>query len=165
MALANKLQEEEDRQGAEDAVKEEDKVDEEPKGEPITKFVKQDNVKQLMDMGFSKDASEKALFMVLAKGQSIEAALEWINEHSDDKDFNEPLLIVGKSGEGELKQSYQGNMSKEERLKLAEEKIKAARIRRAAEEKVDKAEAEKNRIISMKAQAAGKRKLDEQEAE
>jgi uncharacterized UBP type Zn finger protein len=34
-----------------------------------------------MEMGFSKDAAEKALFMNLSKGQSVEAALEWITEH------------------------------------------------------------------------------------
>ena len=114
-------------------------------------------------MGFSKDASEKALFMTMSTGQSVENALNWINEHCDDADFNEPLLIVGQSGEGELKQQYQGNLSKEERIKIAEEKIKAARIRRAEEEKVNALEAEKNRIASTKAQAAAKRKLEEQE--
>ena len=40
-------------------------------------------------MGFSKHASEKALFMTQAKGQSLEAALEWIDQHSGDADFNE----------------------------------------------------------------------------
>jgi uncharacterized UBP type Zn finger protein len=52
-------------------------------------------VKQLIEMGFSKDASEKALFMTQSKGQNVESALEWIGTHSEDVDFNEPLLIVG----------------------------------------------------------------------
>ena len=47
----------------------------------------------------------------------------------DDTDLNEPLLIVGKQGEGEIKRQYNRNLSKEERIKIAEEKIKAGRIR------------------------------------
>ena len=57
-------------------------------------------------MGFSQHASEKALFMTMSKGQSVENALEWIGEHSEDADFNEQLFMVGKEGEGELKKEY-----------------------------------------------------------
>ena len=39
----------------------------------------------------------------MSKGQSIENATEWLYEHTEDADFNEPLLIVGKDGEGDLK--------------------------------------------------------------
>ena len=52
-------------------------------------------MQQIVEMGFSKDAAEKALFMTMSKGQSIENAMEWITEHQEDTDFNEPLLIVG----------------------------------------------------------------------
>ena len=51
-------------------------------------------------MGFSKNAAEKALFMTMSKGQSVENALEWITEHQEDADFNEQLFIVGQEGEG-----------------------------------------------------------------
>ena len=115
-------------------------------------------------MGYGKDASEKALFMVMSKGQSVEAAMEWIMEHMDDADFNEPLLIVGQEGEGELKKEYAGNLSKEERIKIAEEKIKAGRARRAEEEKVNKHEQEINRIKMSKEIAAAQREFKEQEA-
>ena len=54
-------------------------------------------------MGFTKNASEKALFMVMSKGQSIENATEWLYEHMDDPDFNEELLIVGREGAGTIK--------------------------------------------------------------
>lgn len=97
-------------------------------------------VQTLVEMGFGKDASEKALFMTQSSGQSVETALEWINQHQEDPDFNEPLLIVGQEGEGELKKEYQGNLSKEERIRIAEEKIKAARARRAEEEVKNAAE-------------------------
>jgi len=81
--------------------------------------------------------------MTQSKGQSVENALGWMTEHADDKDFNEPLLIVGQEGEGQLKKEYAGNLSKEERIKIAEEKIKAARARRAIEEKANAIEHEK----------------------
>ena len=61
--------------------------------------------------------------------------MNWLGEHADDKDLNEPLMIVGQEGEGEIRKQYAGNLSKEERIKIAEEKIKAGRIRRAKEEK------------------------------
>lgn len=68
----------------------------------------------------------------------------------EDTDLNEPLLIVGKSGTGEIKRQYQGNLSKEERIKLAEAKIKAAREKRAIEEKQNKHEQELSRIAGTK---------------
>lgn len=45
-------------------------------------------------MGFTKEASEKALFMN-QKNQSVEIAMDWLNEHAEDADLNEALLIVG----------------------------------------------------------------------
>ena len=97
-----------------------------------------------MDMGFGKDASEKALFMTQGQGSTVEAALEWIGLHQEDPDFNEPLMIVGQDGEGDLKKEYQGNLSKEDRIRIAEQKIKAARAKRAEDEVKDRAEHEAN---------------------
>lgn len=48
-----------------------------------------------MEMGFSKNVSEKALFFTLSKGGTTEKALEWIDQHADDPDFEEELKIVG----------------------------------------------------------------------
>ena len=101
--------------------------------------------------------------MTMSKGQSIENAMEWITEHQEDTDFNEPLLIVGQEGEGEIKKQYQGNLSKEERIRLAEEKIKAARQKRAEEEKVNQQEMEANRMRMGKEMAAAARIQKEQE--
>ena len=61
--------------------------------------------------------------------------MDWLTQHMDDADLNEQLFIVGQTGEGDIKKEYQGNLSKEERIKIAEEKIQAARKRRAEEEK------------------------------
>lgn len=95
--------------------------------------------------------------MTMSKGQSVENAMEWLGEHADDADLNEQLFIVGQEGEGEIKKQYQGNLSKEERIKLAEAKIAAAKKRRAEEEKINKHEMELNRIKNDKALAAAKR--------
>ena len=108
--------------------------EEAPKGTPITSYIKADIAKQLVEMGFSQAASEKALFMNL-QNQNVELAMNWLGEHAEDPDLNEALMIVGQEGEGAIKKQYAGNLSKEERIKIAEEKIKAGRIRRAAEEK------------------------------
>ena len=115
----------------------EEQMKEEPKGESISSYVKQDLVKQIMEMGYSKDVSEKALFMNL-KNQSIEAAVGWISEHMEDPDFNEPLMIMSKEGDGDIKKPYQGNMTKEERIAAAEAKIKHNRQVREEEEKKNK---------------------------
>ena len=69
--------------------------------------------------------------------------MDWLTQHMDDADLNEQLFIVGQTGEGDIKKEYQGNLSKEERIKIAEEKIQAARKRRAEEEKQNAIEAEK----------------------
>jgi len=47
-------------------------------------------------MGFSKVVAEKSLFLNLGKqGEPLANALEWIDQHIDDADFNEELKIVG----------------------------------------------------------------------
>ena len=48
-----------------------------------------------MEMGFPKAVAEKALFFTLASGGTTEKALEWIDQHAEDADFNEELKIVG----------------------------------------------------------------------
>jgi ubiquitin carboxyl-terminal hydrolase 5/13 len=46
-------------------------------------------VSQIMDMGFSLNASRRALTTV--GGSDLEAAMNWIFEHSSDPDLNDPL--------------------------------------------------------------------------
>lgn len=113
-------------------------------------------------MGFSVHAAEKALFMN-QKNQSVEVAMDWLTQHMDDADLNEQLLIVGQTGEGAIKKEYQGGLSKEERIKIAEQKIIEGRKRRAEEEKLNKIEAEKQQRFANKEMAIAKRKLEEKE--
>jgi len=55
--------------------------------------VNEDFASQLVEMGFARVVSEKAL--ILTKNASLEAAVNWIDAHQDDPDFNEPLQLVG----------------------------------------------------------------------
>lgn len=47
----------------------------------------------IMDMGFSRNVAEKAVFMV--QGAGVERAFEWIESNRNQPDFEEPLMIVG----------------------------------------------------------------------
>lgn len=62
-----------------------------------------------------------------------------------------------------MKEQYQGNLSKEERVALAEQKIKEARERRKIEEAKQAKEAEAARRIADKELAAAKRVAKERE--
>ena len=103
--------------------------------------------------------------MTMSKGQSVENAMDWINEHVEDADFNEQLFVVGKSEDAEIKKQYQGNLTKEERIALAEKKIKEKRAQREAESKVNAHEMEINRIKNTKMMQAAAREHKEKEAE
>jgi len=70
-----------------------EEAEEEPKGQSISSMVDQGHAAQLQEFGFTKIVSEKAIFMTGCKG--VEPALDWINSHSEDADFNEELFIVG----------------------------------------------------------------------
>ena len=69
-------------------------------------------------MGFSKNVSEKALFMTANKG--VQPAMDWITAHMDDPDYEEPLMIVqtgppGGGAGGASKPSKFAGMTKEEK--------------------------------------------------
>jgi uncharacterized UBP type Zn finger protein len=104
-------------------------------GDSITGYVKQDTVSQLMEMGFSKNVSEKACFF---NQSNLEKSIEWIYEHQQDPDFEEELRIVGKQ-QGE-------QLSEEEIKKRAKELQEYARKRYQEKQKQLEEEQEKNRI-------------------
>ena len=72
----------------------------------------------IMDMGFSRNVAEKAIFMV--QGAGVERAMEWIDQNREQPDFEEALMIVGQDG-GPKKPSAFAGLSKEEKAaKIAE---------------------------------------------
>ena len=54
-----------------------DMKDDQPQGQPISGMVDQTQVQTVMEMGFSKNVAEKALFMV--QGGGISKAFDWID--------------------------------------------------------------------------------------
>lgn len=112
----------------------------EPQGKSITEYVKAEIVIQLIEMGFSKAVSEKACFFT----QSIlEKALEWIEEHQKDPDFEEELRIVGE-------QENKPKMTDEEIKQKAKELQEFARKRYIQKQKELEEEQERNRIRQSK---------------
>ena len=79
---------------ADDVPKEEEQPKQE-EGQSISGYVNQQHAKDIMEMGFSKNVAEKALFFTLQSGGTTEKAIEWIEQHCDDVDFQEELKIVG----------------------------------------------------------------------
>lgn len=77
----------------------------------------------LIDMGFSRNVAEKAIFMV--QGAGVERAMGWIEDNRQAPDFEEPLMIVaqgegGAAGGGSGKPSQFAGLTKEQKA----EKIK-----------------------------------------
>ena len=70
----------------------------------------------IMEMGFSRNVAEKAVFMV--QGAGVERAMEWIENNRSAPDFEEALMIVGQSnasGGGSGKPSQFAGLSKAEK--------------------------------------------------
>ncbi|KAK5780461.1 hypothetical protein RI543_002220 [Arxiozyma heterogenica] len=70
---------------------------EEEETDSTSEFIPRENVLlQLMEMGFSKDACRKALYYTgnLPDG---EVAVQWLFEHIEDPDINDPLVIKNKN--------------------------------------------------------------------
>lgn len=94
-----------------------------PQGQSISGMVNQQEVSMLIDMGFSRNVAEKAIFMV--QGAGIERAMAWIEDNREQPDFEEPLMIVsqseagGASGSGKVSQ-FAGLSKEEKAAKIAE---------------------------------------------
>jgi uncharacterized UBP type Zn finger protein len=97
-----------------------------------------------MEMGFSRNVAEKSL--LLTQNVGVAPALDWIDQHSGDPDFEEEMLIESVSAEDPNKPK----LSKEEKERILNERIAAARKRKAEEEKRMAEEQEQNRIRSTK---------------
>lgn len=102
-------------------------------------------------MGYSKNVSEKSLF--LTQNVSIEKAIDWINENKASPDFEEELRIVGQQDGPKL--------SKEEAAQKAKELQRLIREKRLAREKEEELERERNRIKGGKAMTEARKALEE----
>ena len=111
----------------------------------------------IMDMGFTKVVAEKALFMT--QGGGVQKAMEWIEKHCDDADFQEELVIVAQDNNESSRPK--SNLTPEERLLKAKELQATVRARMAAKEEANAKESEATRIKMDKEMAAAKRIDDE----
>ncbi len=63
----------------------------EPQGQSISGMVNEELSATLMSMGYSKNVSEKALFL---NNNNFDTTMEWIYCNQSEKDFEEELRIV-----------------------------------------------------------------------
>ena len=137
--------------------------DEQPKQEEVkteTKsildFIKPEVAQQLQDMGFSKNVSEKAC---LFTNSNIEQAIEWISQHQQDPDFEEPAQI-----EVSANQQPKVQMSKEEAaIKAKELQEKMRKIHEEKQKEMDR-EHERLRIQNAKEMAKAREAEKERQA-
>ena len=111
----------------------------------ILDFIKPEVAQQLQEMGFSKNVSEKACLFTQS---NIEQAVEWINQHQDDPDFEEPAQI-----EVSTDQQPKIQMSKEEAaIKAKELQQKMRKMHEEKQKEIDR-EHERMRIQNAKEMA------------
>ena len=137
------------------APQEEQKVGEEIKKETksISDFIKPEVAQQLQEMGFSKNVSEKACLFTQS---NIERAVEWISEHQNDPDFEEPAQI-----EVSMDDKPKVQMSKEEAAIKAKELQQ--KMRKMHEEKQKELDREHERIRIQNAKEMAKAREAEKE--
>ena len=121
----------------------------------ITDLINVEVAKQLQEMGFSKNVSEKACLFTQS---NIEQAVEWISQHSSDPDFEEEAIIEV----SEDKPKPQ--MSKEEAaIKAKELQERMRKIHEEKQKELDR-EHEKMRIQNTKEMLKAKQAEEERQA-
>ena len=137
---------------------EDQKSQEEPpkQTKSILDFIKPEVAQQLQEIGFSKNVSEKACLFTQS---NIEQAVEWISQHSNDPDFEEPAQI-----EVSADQKPKIQMSKEEAaIKAKELQQKMRKIHEEKQKEMDR-EHERLRIQNAKEMAKAREAEKERQA-
>ncbi|KAE8607642.1 hypothetical protein XENTR_v10011232 [Xenopus tropicalis] len=128
-------------------------------------------LESLIEMGFSPSRAEKAL--AATGNQGIEPAMDWLVEHEDDPDIDEPSVVVPEDSDSGTTDT-QGMDTCEERLPLTEEEkekqtkrmmelIAQKQKEREEREKRERIEQEKQRRKQGQELSAVKQKIQEQE--
>ena len=122
----------------------------------ILDFIKPEVAQQLQDMGYSKNASEKACLFTQS---NLDRALDWLAEHQGDPDFEEPAQI-----EVSMEQEQKPKMSKEEAaIKAKELQQKMRKIHEEKQKEMDR-EHERLRIQNAKEMAKAREAEKERQA-
>jgi UBX domain-containing protein 1/4 len=116
-------------------------------------MVNQEFVTMLISMGYSKNVSEKSL--LFTGNASVEKALEWIDEHKEDADFEEELRVTHTEEKAKL-----SNEEVAQRAKELQARLREIRKQKDIEEERER---ERNRVASGKALVDAKRIFEEQE--
>lgn len=124
--------------------------DETPKNKGVEKIVKRELVEKIQILGYSLLISQKAV--LLSGNKTYEDALKWIQDHKEDKDFEEPITI-----------EEPPKMSKDEARLKALELGMEIRKKALETEKKNKFEAEKLRMKMAKEMGDTRRKVKEQQ--
>ena len=137
----------------------------------ILDFINPEVAKQLQEMGFSKNVSEKACLFTQS---NIERAVEWISAHQEDPDFEEPATIevsneppkpqMSKAEAAIKAKELQEKMRKmhEEKQKEMDREHERLRIQNA-KEMAKAREAEKERQARLFVEMKKKREKEEEE--
>ena len=121
----------------------------------ITDLINVEVAKQLQEMGFSKNVSEKACLFTQS---NIEQAVEWISQHSNDPDFEEEAIIEVSE------EKPKPQMSKEEAaIKAKELQERMRKIHEEKQKELDR-EHEKMRIQNTKEMLKAKQAEEERQA-
>ncbi|XP_078284033.1 UBX domain-containing protein 1 [Rhinoraja longicauda] len=138
-------------------------------------------LESMMEMGFSQNRAERAL--ALSGNQGIEKAMDWLMEHEDDPNLDEPYIVpqgdvlgtVEKTEAEEAELSFQENSNqiqqnaslseeeKKEQLRRLEELMKQRQLEREDREKQDEVNREKQRRKQGQELSVIRQKLQEEE--
>lgn len=121
------------------------------KNSNVDKYVKREIVEELIKEGYVEFIAEKAV--LLSGNKDKETALQWIEEHKNDTDFNEPVEV----------EAPKSNLTPEE-AKIKAKELQAMLRQKAKErEEKDKFEQEKLRLKMGKELGEARRIMDEQQ--
>ena len=129
-------------------------TEKEPETEPITKYIKIEVAKQLQEMGYSKNVSEKAC---LYTNSNLDSALDWIGEHMNDPDFEKEERIIKQEG------APKSTITPEEAKAKARELQEKMRKIHLQKQKELEEEQERNRVRTVKEMAKAKKLAEENE--
>ncbi|XP_051900911.1 LOW QUALITY PROTEIN: UBX domain-containing protein 1 [Pristis pectinata] len=138
-------------------------------------------LESMMEMGFSRNRAEKAL--ALSGNQGIEKAMDWLMEHEDDPNLDEPYVppqgnVLGTTEKTEIGQAelnFEENSSqiqqnttlseeeKKEQLRRLEELMKQRQLEREEREKKEEINREKQRRKQGQELSMIRQKLQEEE--
>ena len=162
-AAGDEMETEEDLLLRQAGVRGKKKVTEEPAGPPV---VTKETVEQLVEMGFTELRAQKAL--VRTSNNGLEGAINWLTDHLEDADIDEPIGELSMKTAEELGQAeaerlagVTSGMSAEEKKAKLDEMLAKARAKKNSTTVEEEKEKERARREGGKATVQSKRELED----